>query len=210
MSLFYRLSTRPRSFGAALLLVGFALLGPVSADAQVQVQIKSIKVDKPDLTMLKTPDFNANTGKIKETPRRREWLELEVKFEVEGKSANDYVDNLLFKYYIVLDDDKKTMVTADVTHVNIPIGEEMYSSVYLSPSSLDKLVGKKKGSERSVEGYAVEILHLGQSYGGTAKPSSPTRWWQARPATQGLLLSKDKTPYAPLRWDRFAEVKSQP
>lgn len=192
-----------------LLLLALCLLGLAGGTGYAQVQISAVEVDDVEVTMLKTPKFDVNTGKIKETPRRREWLELEVEFSVEGKSPTDYVDNLLFKYYIVLDDEKKTMVIADVTHVNVPLGEKIYSSVYISPSSLDKLLGKEKGKEGSVEGYAVEILHLGQSFGGRAKPSSPGRWWQARPATSGLLVSKEKTPFAPLWWDRFAEIQPQ-
>ena len=181
-----------------------------SVIGQTQAIVSKVEVKDVEVTMLKTPAFTADTGKIKKTPRRQEWAEIEVKFEVEGKSVDGYVDSLLFKYFVVLDDDKKTMVTATVTHVNVPLDEELYSSVYLSPSTLAKILGgKDKARENSIEGFAVEILYQGQSFGGEAKPSGPTRWWQSRPATDGLLLSKDKTPYAPLWWDRFAEIQAQ-
>jgi hypothetical protein len=205
MSFFIRFSSWRRPPVAAFFVAGLVLAGSVSARAQVQV--KSVKVDKPDINMLKTPEFDVGGTLVKDTPRRREWLEIDVKFEVEGQSASGYIDSLLFKYYVVLDDDKKTMLVMDVTHVNVPMGEELWSSAYVSPSSLDKLLGKEKGNERSVEGYAVEILYQGQAVGGKADPSPSTRWWQSRPATPGLLLSKDKTPFAPLWWDRYAEIQ---
>jgi len=197
-----------------MVAVGFLTLLVTSAQAQLQMKLGDAQVDKVERTMLKTPEYTVDTGKDKKTPRRREWLELEVEFEADAKAAGgkdaEYIDQLLFKYYVMVEDKEtkeKIMLTTTVTHVNIPTGEKIYSAVYLSPSSLDKMVGKGRGSERSIEGYAVEIIYGGVLVGGKSDPSGT--WFKTRPGKPGLLLTKDKTPFAPLWGDRYAEIQQR-
>jgi len=176
--------------------------------AQNRVQIKNVEIADIEIDTQQTPELTYSGPKLKKTPRNRDWIEIDVEFEVEGKSENKYVDELLFKYYLVLDDKKKTMVTADVIHVNVPLDEKIYSSVYLSPSTLEKLLRKKNFSKNDIKGYAVEVIYRGKTMGGDASNKS-SKWWESREQTTGLLLPKSRTPFAPLWWDRYAEEKPQ-
>jgi hypothetical protein len=36
----------------------------------------------------------------------------------------------------------------------------------------------------------------------------PAKWYSALPQSPGLLLNKNETPFAPLYWDRYEQVKT--
>jgi len=193
---------------AALSLMFLVLSLSSELFAQNRIQIENVDVSDVEIDLQQTPELTYSGPKLKKTPRNREWVEVDVEFEVEGKSENKYVDELLFKYYVVLDDKKKTMLVTDVTHVNIPLDEKIYSSVYISPATLEKLLAKKNFSKNDVRGFAVEVIHRGKAVGGEASKKT-SRWWESREQTRGLLLPKSRTPFAPLWWDRYAEEKPQ-
>ena len=179
-----------------------------AATAQEQVKVSKIDIDKVEIDTQKTPEFNLSSGGLKKAPRSREWLEIDVKFEIEGRStSNDYLDQVSFKYYIVLDDKAKTMITATVDHVNVPMNEEVWSSVYIAPSTIEKMMGKGNVSRSTVAGWAIEILHNGEVKGGDASKDKSSKWWRSRQGTAGALLSKANTPFRYLWWDRYAEEK---
>lgn len=204
----FGIMTRHSIVQTAVLALGLAFTLP-SAIAQDLERVDKIDVDEAEIAMQKTPEFEYSGASNKKTPTRREWLELDLKFKIEGKSTSEYISQLLFKYYIVLDDKDKTMVTAQITHVNVPIGEDIYSSVYLSPGALAKYFGKGKASERSIAGYAVEVFHKGELKGGKTDKSDGGKWWQTRAAVPEVLMPKSDTPFALLWWDRYADSQRQ-
>ncbi|MFV1993827.1 MAG: Amuc_1102 family pilus-like protein [Verrucomicrobiales bacterium] len=182
------------------LLVLVAAPRASQAQAKVKVDIKRIEVD-----VLPTPQY-AHDGKDKSYDVRN-WVEIEVEFEAEGRTENDFVDDLKFTYYVMMND-KETMFVEDLIHMNVKLGEKTYSVVYLSPTTTEKLLGREASSAGVVAGVAIEVRLQGALIGGDATISSKTKWWNEKPQTRGILRKKSETPFAPLWWDRFADVKS--
>ncbi len=187
-------------------VVTFATL--LSARAQ-QVQVESVKVNGIEAATQPTPQFEAGNVKGKSVPSPRDWLEVEVEFEAKANERNAVIPELLFRYYVAIEavDGSTKVLTGDVNHVNIASGEKYYSSVYISPMTLGTITGDYRRFQQSaVKAVAVEIFHNGVSKGGETQGGPSGRWWEAT-QTQAGVMGKEKTPFALLWIDRYADVK---
>ena len=105
------------------LLTLFTLIGVLGFSttgmSQIQLAVGDIKVDEPEIEAQPTPQFQAGGVKNKNVPNPREWLELEVKFEVKGDDKK-IVPELLFRYYVGFRDQTGAprILTGDVKHIN--------------------------------------------------------------------------------------------
>lgn len=168
----------------------------------------AVKVKKVSFDMQPTPVYEVSGGvKSKKVPRTKNWLEVEVEFEVKAGNKEGIVADLQFRYYIAIKgEDGTRMLMGDVNHVNMLEGEKLFSVVYVSPTTLGKLTGKYRGFQpSSIESVAVEVSHNGRVIGGESTRGSG-RWWEQLSAEQGVL-PKGKTPFALLWMDRYADVK---
>ena len=102
--------------------------------------------------------------------------------------------------------DKKTMLTANVNYRDVPMNEEVWASVYLSPAMLLRMLETDNAKKDAIRGYAVEFINGGEIVGGEAKPGKKggKSWWHER-EVGGSLIEKSKTPFRYLWWDRYAE-----
>jgi hypothetical protein len=189
-----------------------ALVHPGSASAQ-QGPV-SAKVSNIEVTLSKTPRLTIEGGTKEKRDTQREWLEIEVEFQADMANAKDeYVNELEFSYHVYFKSDAKvtTIYTASVTHINIPVKETTYSSIYVSPTALGKIFGKDKKVNPNDVWVAVEVKSQGAVKGGMANQKESSKWWQSPNASrvEGMLLNKSQTPFAFLWWDRYPEVRSQ-
>lgn len=188
-------------------LIGlFALLSGGILNAQEKTKLEKVELKEIEISAIKTPELSFSGAKIKKTPRSREWLELDVSFKIKGRStSNDYLNQLTVKYYVMLSD-KKTMLTSTVNYKDVPLNEEVWSSVYISPPMIARLFDTDNVSDAMIRGYAIEIIHDGEVVGGDAKPGKKGKkaWW-LETEIGGSLLQKSKTPFRYLWWDRYAE-----
>lgn len=191
-----------------LALVGL-LGGSLHAQQQVQLKVGDVEVGKMEYDAQKTPSFQAGGVKDKNIPNPRDWLELEVEFKVKGDSKA-IVKELLFRYYIGFRDQTGAarILTGDVKHINIVPGEDNYSAVYVSPSTLGEITGDfRRFQPRSVEAVGVEIIYNGVIVGGKSSMSgSRAKFWESS-GTQPGILGKVDTPFALLWIDRYADVE---
>ncbi len=183
------------------------LIGAHNAFAQVP-QVK-VDVQEIEVQVQNTPSFEAGNVKDKKIPNPKEWLEVEVKFECQTTSPDGLVPSLDLRYYIAIKGDgKTTMFQGDVRHVNIPAKEEMYSVVYLSPSSLIKATGKPRGfSTSDLYGVAVEVTYDGRVVTGMSEGGSGSWWKSASVSPVMEVLPKSETPFALLWLDRYADTQ---
>jgi hypothetical protein len=194
-------------------------LGVSTAQAQ---DAKLIDLKEPIIQAQQTPDIKAAGVKDKRW-KPKEWLEFEVPFIAmaprNAKANFTSYEQLTFKFYIFLsnaDKEKSRILTAEVNHVNVPVGEGMASVVYLSPSAVLGLSGSPRVQTNAVSLWAVEVAHEGKTVGFiSSKGKSPTdpgaEWWKATsapPTVAGVLKNKMETPFAPLWGDYHAEVQS--
>jgi hypothetical protein len=176
-------------------------------------QAAKVVGDKPEFDDFLSPEFSG--GKQK-TFKAKEWLDIEVKLKVslapEPKSKT--CDKLLIKWYVAVKNPDKPgtmlLLTKDIEHVNIPLDEDIYCSVYLSPASIKRLTGIDRAGKSSVEGVGYEILVNGEKVA-----SETTKWrvgWWAVASDKISrseavpLLDKTETPFRAMWWDRYAEV----
>ena len=96
--------------------------------------------------------------------------------------------------------------------MNIPLGEEIYVCVFLSPASIRRLTGSDKAGKGSVKFVGFEVLADG---GVVASDTTggKDKWWtvaseKISESSTVPLLSKAETPFADCWWDRYAEEKS--
>lgn len=176
-------------------------------------QAAKVVGDKPAFDDLPSPEFNG--GKQKSF-KPKDWLEIEAKLKVslapEPKSKT--CDKILVKWYIAVKNPEKPgtmlLLTKDIEHVNIPLDEDIYCSVYLSPASLKRLTGSDRGGKTAVEYVGYEVLVNGEKVAAETSKGKAGWWNVASPKISRSeavpLLNKSETPFSNMWWDRYAEV----
>jgi hypothetical protein len=102
------------------------------------------------------------------------------------------------------------LLTKEIEHVNIPLEQDVYCSVYLSPSSVKRLTGTDRQGKNAVEAVGYEVF-----YNGTKVAEETDKfkvgWWSV--ASEKIsrndsvpLLKKSETPFSDMWWDRYAEL----
>jgi len=111
------------------------------------------------------------------------------------------------------------LLEKEITHVNVPVGEEVFTSVYLSPASIMRLSGSDRASKSVIKSVGGEILVNGQpsvnksgkkgvAFSSTGQPG----WWTAAGMSRNdsiPLRDKDETPFKALWYDRYAEIEQK-
>jgi hypothetical protein len=179
----------------SLLVAGFAAL-TISANAQVPVGPGSIKLGKVEITAPSTPEYQVTGGQNKRY-KLGKWIEIEIKYE----TIPAEIDELTFKFTALIEN---KLLDGEVTYVNIGKGNEHYASIYISPKAIEKLTGGKPLSPASIGNVWVEVNKAGQvlgkeAYKNGAQPNLPR--------VTGMLLNKNQTPFAPLFYDRYEEIR---
>jgi hypothetical protein len=163
---------------------------------------------RPDYEILKispavdtTPSISFNFGPQHPQGRAQQWLEVEVNFE----SNIDWTDELTVKYYILLAD---TCLTGEVTHIDIPRGRDLYSVMYVSPRTIARILNGRPLTSMDIQDVGVQLIKQGQVLDTRSfKAQGDQQWWQNLQQVTGKVLNKDQTPFAPLIWDRYEQIK---
>jgi hypothetical protein len=200
---------------SALFAAAAAILALFPCTASAQAKYK-VSADKPKFDDLQSPQFSGTKNKSF-TPK--DWLEVETEIQVQMAPTpkTKTCDRLTIKWYVAVDNPEKSgtylKFTKEIEHVNIPLDEKVYCSVYLSPSSIRRLTGSDRAGKGAVKAVGFEILVDGQV--AAAESSSGGKWWSDAKAAAKFsdsevvpLLSKAETPFAAMWWDRYAEEKS--
>lgn len=192
------------------LLAAIGLFATGAQAQNLQLGPGSVDVKAMEVEVQKTPQFQAGGVKDKNIPNPRDWLEVEVEFEVDARAPDGaVVKELLFRYYIGFKDQSGNgrTITGDVKHKNVLLGEETFSAVYVSPDTLGEITGEYRSFQSSdVAAVGVEIYYNGVLVGGKSTLSgSSAKFWEATGTGPGIL-SKHQTPFALLWIDRYADV----
>ncbi len=218
---------KPTSFARFLLAATCWLAVGVVTPILGQEKMEAlVKFERQSIQAQQTPDFKISNVKDKRW-KPKDWLEIELPFKIEapkGKKDAEFYDQLTVDFYVYLEPvpgsavTKPQILTAKITHVNVPVHEEVATVVYLSPGTLMRYTGKKGGRVDAslVKQLGVEI-RSGDTLVGffSTTGNSPTgggRFWESEKAEKvgGLLKDKSQTPFAPLWGDYHAEVQGAP
>jgi hypothetical protein len=193
---------------ALAILVGVAASQMVSA-------IEVAEISDFEMNDLPSPDpGGTETKKF----RPKDWLEIEAGMKIPAQNREQlktgFIDQIVVKWYVAMEEKasgRPMLLTKEVTHINLPVGEEIFTSVYLSPSTIKRLTGGDRPSKSDIEVAAIEVLVNGVKVGEhTSKMKSG--WWQAPSLARGdqyPLLNKDETPFKLYWYDRYAEIQKE-
>ena len=142
---------------------------------------------------------------------------MKFKVKMPRSFKQKFIDRVTVKWYVAIDDPtggtKPVFIEKEVNHVNVPVDEDVYSSVYLSPAAVKRISGGTRAGKSIVKSVGGEILingqqaHKGSGYfSSTGKPG----WWTKLSRYDRIpLLNKNNTPFKFLWWDRYAEEKEE-
>jgi hypothetical protein len=200
-----------RKFLLIALTGGVAALLPASALAQAAKATPS----KPTFDDLQSPEFGG--AGARKAFRPRNWLEVEAKFRLAMKPepASKMAERVLVRWFVAVKNPEKSgtallLLSKEVQHANVPLDQDIYSSVYLSPASLQRLTGSDRAGKGAVEFVGYEIVVNGEVVGEETS-GGQVGWWKA--ASDKIsrsetvpLLNKAQTPFSNMWWDRYAEI----
>lgn len=205
-----KLSDRPlRSLAFTAAAAVFTLAAAPLALAQGKANVGKLNFDA-----LPSPDVSIGKNK---SYKPKDWLEVEAEITIPAQTADQkksgFIDQVTVKWYVaVKNPDGKDMykLAKDINHINVPVDEPIYSSVYLSPNTLKRLTGSDRAGKSAVEVVGLEVLVNGVKVGeGTSKMKEG--WWNAASlsdqSSRFPLLNKNETPFAMFWYDRYAEIQ---
>jgi hypothetical protein len=176
-----------------------ALVG-ASASAQTPNGVE-FQITKITRHLVATPQYTYGGAQPYNIDQRGRWLEVETVFA----AAPEFTDELTFKYYILLNG---KLLTGEVTHIHIPAGRELRSVMYVPPQTMTRLMGNRPVAETAVQNIAVLLVQAGAVKSELSLGRAAPRWYASLPAMPGFVLNKNETPFAPLYWDRYMQIKA--
>lgn len=180
--------------------LGAFLLVPWISHAQVRPG-SEFQLTKITKNLISSPQFTYTGAQQYQTNLREQWLEVEVTFA----AAPAFTDELTFKYFILFNG---KLLTGEVTHVNVAAGRENRSVVYVSPLALARFNNNRPVATTSVQNIAVQIVQQGAVKDELSLMRAPPQWFATLPPAAGSVLNKNETPFAPLYWDRYEQIKT--
>ena len=150
---------------------------------------------------ISSPQFTYTGAEQYAADQRDRWLEVEVTFS----ATPEFTDELSLKYYILIGG---KLLTGEVTHVNIPAGRDNRSVMYVTPKTLTRLLLGRTVTSNALQNVAVQLMQQGALKDEMTLNRAPAQWYASIAQVGGLVLNKTQTPFAPLYWDRYCQIKT--
>jgi len=183
----------------AFVITGVVLL-PLLASAQGR-RGAEFQITKITSNLISTPQISYSGAGQFQANQRDRWLSIEVDFA----AAPEFTDELTFKYFILFNG---KLFSGDVTHVNVPVGRENRSVMYVPPRALARFMGNRPITAAAVQNVAVQIVQQGAIKDEMSLVRAQPQWYATLPQLAGFVLNKNETPFAPLYWDRYEQIKT--
>jgi len=156
-----------------------------------------VVIDKITPSMQNTPQYELVGGDMHRF-RVKQWFEIEVEFTTRPAAISE----LTARYFVLFNG---RLLAGDVTHVEIAKGSDHVSVAYVSPKTMETLTAGKPLVPTMIENVWVQLVYEGQVLASKSfKGNVPLPNLQQM---NGLILNKLDTPFAPLYWDRYEEIK---
>ena len=164
-------------------------------------QAHDFQLTKITKNLVSTPQFSYTGAQQYPTNQRDRWLEVEVEFS----ATPEYTDELTLKYFILVNG---KLLTGEVTHVNVAAGQRR-SVMYVAPQALARCTRNQPVTPNAIQNVAVQVTQKGAIKDELSVNRTPGQWYAGLPAVSGLVLNKNETPFAPLYWDRYEQIKAR-
>lgn len=178
-------------------LIVLSLVFSAASPAQTRAEFQITKITR---NLIATPQFTYNGAEQFVANQRERWLEVEVEFA----AGPDWTDELTFRYYVLYNG---RLLTGEVTHTNIAPARANRSVMYVSPRTLARFGGPQLLTANSFPNIAVQIVQQGTVKDEQSLARAPAGWFTSLPQLAGFVLNKNDTPFAPLYWDRYEQIK---
>ncbi len=184
-----------------LLLLLALLFGAGSLSAQAPRAGAEFQLNKISRNLITPPQYTYTGAQQYQTNQRDRWLEVEVEFS----AVPEFTDELTFKYFILLNG---KLLTGEVTHTNVAAGRDNRSVMYVSPKTIARLMAGKQMNATSIQNIAVQVVQQGAMKSELSLERAAPQWFASMPQVAGFVLNKNETPFAPLYWDRYEQIKA--
>jgi hypothetical protein len=165
-----------------------------------QARGADFKLTRITKNLVSTPQFTYTGAQQYPTNQQDRWLEIEAEFS----ATPEFTDELTFKYFILLNG---KLLTGEVTHVNIAAGRENRSVMYVSPRALARLMGNRAVTTSAIQNVAIQVLQKGAIKDELSFARAAVNWYAGVAPLTGFVLNKNETPFAPLYWERYEQIK---
>jgi hypothetical protein len=199
-----RTTRNERRISTAAFKIGlpFALILGFSSPAFAQArQLSEFQLTKITRIITTSPDYSVTGTEQFATERNDEWLAVEVEFT----AAPEFTNELTIKYFVFLNG---KVLTGEVTHINVAGGRERRSIMYVPPRTVARLNNNQAITPSAVRNIAVQIVQQGTVKSELSLVRARPQWYTAIPNVPGVMLNKNETPFAPLYWDRYEQIKA--
>jgi len=160
-------------------------------------QIQITKINKNFIT---NPQFTYTGAEQFVAGQRDRWLEVEVEFT----STAEFTDDLTLRYYILING---KLLTGEVTHTNVAGGKDRRSVMYVPPQALIRVMENRSIVPNTVQNITIQAVQQGTVKDEQSLVRAAPQWYKSIPSLSGLVLNKNETPFAPLYWDRYEQIK---
>ena len=185
-----------------MLRSAFVVLSLLTLTASLHAQggAAQFQITKITKNLITTPQYSYGGAQQYQSNQRDHWLEVEVEFS----AAPEFTDELTFKYFIL---ENGKVLTGEVIHTNVPAGKGNRSVMYVSPRVLARFNANRPVIPTSIQNIAVQIVQQGAVKDEASLTRAAAQWYTTLPQAPGFLLNKNDTPFAPLYWDRYEQIK---
>jgi hypothetical protein len=180
------------------IIVSFCCAG---AGVLAQAPGGQFQVTKITKNLITNPQYTYTGAEQYQANQQNRWLEVEVEFS----STAEFTDELTLRYFILVNG---KVLTGEVTHTNITGGRTSRSVMYVPPQALARVMSNRPLASNSVQNIGVEIVQAGSLKSEQSLVRGAPQWYKGMPALTGLVLNKNETPFAPLYWDRYEQIKA--
>ncbi|MDP8217257.1 MAG: hypothetical protein P9M03_00865 [Candidatus Theseobacter exili] len=123
-------------------------------------------------------------GGIEHSTGQNKWGEIKVTFD----SKPRWSDEITFRATAYLKSKKSTILSGEVTYINVPKGQKHSAVMYIHPLTIRRYGEIKK--------MIIEAVCDGQTVDLEEWPSkSKKKWWKNSAGRKGLILSSADTPF---------------
>ncbi len=183
-----------------LFLLAIAMCWLASPTQAQTAAAGSFAITKITKNLITAPQFTYTGAQQYPANQREMWLEVEVEFT----STADFADDVTFRYFVAVNG---KILTGEVTHMNVMRGKGNHSVMYAPPRALERFNANRPVTANAIQNIAVQIVQQGAVKDEASFARAAAKWYAALPQVPGLLLNKDDTPFAPLYWDRYEQIK---
>jgi hypothetical protein len=180
--------------------------------ARIIVDIKRVEVKEQP-----TPQFAAGNVNDKRW-RPKSWVEVDVEFDIklppEAGGRDGTFPAMQMNIFLALQhmtkENKREVLQGTLDLVNIPADGNCHALAYVSPATMKNIFQKNNVTASSdVQGWGVEVVIDGERRAHAASIGKDP-WWEKQEnfaIMSGTVLSKSKTPFAPLWGDYDVQVQ---